>query len=129
MSDNIRDIKSHRPRRTLTARIFRGGGLILASALSLALFAALGAVLARSSDKTLALFDFIVRYRVYAYAMQLALTGCLWLYWGELVSWLAMRRVWPESARDMLLQRKGKWLAVLLAFQLILLASAVSELA
>lgn len=129
MSDKIRSIQRAppRPKKSLYRVLLRGAGMLLVTMLAMAVLGGLGLLLLLVSDEARTLFQFIARYRVYAYGMHLAVTICFWLGWAKVVAWLVSRRFVPESARQALIERKGRWFAALLMLQLILLASSVCQ--
>ncbi|PHV19186.1 hypothetical protein CSQ92_27825 [Janthinobacterium sp. BJB446] len=131
MSDKIRSIKhaNTRPNKSLYRGLFRAAGMLLVTMLAMAVLVALGLLLLLVSDEARALFEFIARYRIVAYCMHLVVTICLWIGWEKIVAWLVTRGVAPESAREVLIERKGRWFAALVTLQLILLASAAGQLA
>ena len=131
MSDKIRSIqRAHpRPKKSLYRVLLRGAGMLLVTMLAMAVLGGLGLLLLLVSDEARTLFQFIAHYRVYAYGMHLAVTIGFWLGWEKVVAWLVSRRLVPESARQALIERKGRWFAALLTLQLILLASAVGQYA
>lgn len=131
MSDKIRSIKhaNTRPNKSLFRGLLRAAGMLLVTLLALAVLVALGLLLLLVSDEARALFQFIARYRIAAYCMHLLVTVCLWLAWAKIVAWLVRRSLVPESARQVLIERKGRWFAALVTLQLILLASAFGQIA
>ena len=129
MTHKIRSIKHARPRpkTSLYRSLLRGAGILLVTMLAIAVLGGLGLFLVLVSDEARALFQFIARYSMVAYGMHLAVTICLWLGWEKIVAWLVRRDVVPETARQALIERKGRWFVVLVTFQLILLVSAVGQ--
>lgn len=126
MSDNIYSIKRTGPgrQRSAAGRLLGLAGRLLVLVLVLLLLGGAGLLLFRISDEARSVFQFIVRYSVFAYVVHLALTVWLWLGWERLVAVLVSRGLVPEHVRIDLLKRKNRWCAVLLTLQLMLLASA-----
>lgn len=129
MSDNIRSIKRTHltSNRSASRRFVRAAGRLLMIVLALALLGSAGLLLFRVSDEARSIFQFIARYSAYAYAVQLAMTVGLWLGWAKLVALMVSHGVVPEHARQALLNRRATWCGVLLALQLLLLASTVVQ--
>ncbi|OBV41190.1 hypothetical protein [Janthinobacterium psychrotolerans] len=131
MSDKIHSIKAAqpRPKKSLFRSFLRTTGMLLVTMLAMAVLVILAVLLMLVSDEARSLFQFIARYRIAAYCMHLVVTVCLWLAWAKIVAWLVKRSLVPESARQVLIERKGRWFAALVTLQLILLASAFGQIA
>lgn len=131
MSDKIRSIKAAypRPRKTLFRGFLRAAGMLLGTMLAMTVMVGLALLLMLVSDEARSLFQFVARYRIVAYCMHLVVTVCLWLAWAKIVAWLVKRSLVPESACQILIERKGRWFAALVTLQLILLASAFGQFA
>ena len=131
MSDKIHSIKAAqpRPKKSLFRGLLRTAGMLLVTMLAMAVLVGLAVLLMLVSDEARSLFQFIARYRIAAYCMHLVVTVCLWLTWAKIVAWLVQRSLVPESARQVLIERKGRWFAALVTLQFILLASAFGQIA
>ncbi|PHV36887.1 hypothetical protein [Janthinobacterium sp. BJB304] len=131
MSDKIHSIKAAqpRPKKSLFRGFLRAAGMLLVTMLAMAVLVVLAVLLMLVSDEARSLFQFIARYRIVAYCMHLVVTVCLWLAWAKIVAWLVKRSLVPEPARQVLIERKGRWFAALVTLQLILLASAFGQIA
>ena len=109
-----------------SSRLRRSVGLFLATTLTMVALAGLGSLLLRWSAEARAVVQFVAHYRVCAYLAQLLLTLSIWCFWRRAVALLVARALVPASAQVPLLKKRSRWCGMLLAAQLLLLASALT---
>ncbi len=106
--------------RRLARAALRGAIVGLLCLVAGALLAALALAVLERADSIGDAVDWLWRIRPYVFAVHFALIGNLWWHWAAILEWFIRGGHLPQAAREPLLQRRDRWIAGLLAIELVM---------
>lgn len=124
--NNVHQIRHQLPRASVLKRTWRGALYLLLVVVVLLTFSGVGMLLLHSSNGFETSLRQFLQFRMYGYMVQIFLIAVLWFKWESIVSWIVARGLFPASFKNILVERRNRWIGWLLAFEIVMVLFAGS---